>query len=231
MQQSVINLVRSYFKNRLIKKIFVKFFLLITEYKLIENKIIKGEILILYASDRSSRLDHINSLKSIALKLNFDIDSASFVNISRVVKIDACFIFNNIYCDIESIYIKQAESISSRVNLEGYRTLLVHCDTVPIQSYFVNLANALSIETYTLQHGFYPHPKTSEQWLTEYSNSISKNFFVWNLKTEQYFINNSPARNYINSGPFTTRKIEVVNNQKKKNIFKIFFTIIILKKI
>jgi hypothetical protein len=217
--KSVRNILKSYYENRPLKKHFVKFFLLITQYKIKEEVCSKGGILILYASDRVPRLDHIDSMRLIESKLNYTPDSASFVSICRVIKFDIRFIVRNIFCDIEKIYISQVLDIGNSIKLETYQSLLVHCDTVPIQSYFVHLANELSLETYSLQHGFYPKPETSAQWMAEYTNSISKNLFVWNVETEEYFSHYSPIRNYIKSGPFASRIIKISNSKKKKNFF------------
>jgi len=201
--KNVVFILESYCSEGLLKRQILKIYLLLTDYRIKEYLVEEGHsVLMLYASDRVNREDHVNAIKLLKNELNNKGNIASFIRINRVINIDVNFIFKNIFSSLGDIYLHQADKVSQSICVESYKTLVVHCDAVPIQSFVVAQSNERGLDTYSLQHGFYPDPKTSKQWEIEYKYSNAKKVFVWDDVTRGYFEKCQPNRLYIESGPF-----------------------------
>lgn len=145
----------------------------------------KGRVLLIASFERRIRQDYIDHVKNIASFLNSKNIESDFLIIKR------CFLL-----------VKLISGRRSAVNLlpkllKDINGLIVHCDTTILENYIVNTANDKKIETFSLQHGFFPHYKSSKQWYAEYEYSNSNNMFLWDFETMSYYSKLHPKRDYF----------------------------------
>tara|TARA_B100000780_G_C21089431_1_gene439024 strand:+ start:377 stop:1444 length:1068 start_codon:yes stop_codon:yes gene_type:complete len=204
MHYSVIKILRSYTHTGSIKGFLAKLFIVFSKYECFHSDSLETDNILLFIGfERIFRGDHFDQLRLINNTLNRKNRRASLICYKRKFTCLYLWSFFELRC-VAALALKQMEDALCDLRLQNYTKCLVHCDIVPLQAFMVKACNNICVDTFTLQHGFYPNPNSSQQWLTEYRCSESRNFFAWDEKTISFFESVGNNKIFLRAGPFLT---------------------------
>jgi hypothetical protein len=206
MQKSITRILDSYTKSNSINGFLAKIFIIFTRYDCFCTDNSENDSIILFIGfEKVQRSDHLDQLSLIFNALNLNTRCTSIIGFKRRFTLSYLWLFMKLR-SVNKLALRQMENALNGIDLQQYKKCLVQCDIVPIQAFMVRVCNGIGVDTFSLQHGFYPHPSSSPQWLTEYECSESRNMFAWDEKTISFFKSVNNQKNYIKAGPFAAKE-------------------------
>ena len=202
MKNSIVKILSSYTKINSIKSFFSNFYIIFSRYDCFFSNVSERDSIILFVGfEKVFRSDHFGQLNVIFSAINYNLRRASLLGFKRKFTVMYLWDFLKLR-SVNKLALRQMEDALNGIKLQRYKKCLVQCDIVPIQAFMVQCCNGANVETFSLQHGFYPPPDSSAQWLTEYQCSESGTLFAWDIQTISFFKSVKNKKTFIYAGPF-----------------------------
>ena len=222
MYNSIGKILNSYIQTDSLNGLLANIFIVFSRYELFYSDCSENDSILLFVGfEKVSRKDHFSQHKMLFNAINDKKRYASIVGFRRKLSLVSLQSFFKLR-SVKNLAFRQMEEAFAELDILNYKKCLVQCDIVPIQAFVVTKCNILGLETFSLQHGFYPKPTTSKQWLTEYECSDSKVFFAWDSLTISFFKSVNKSRKYIEAGPFLSDEEVLVPSQEQDGRIVVF---------